>query len=76
MAAQTSRAVQRLAQAAGSALDRAGSRRHFLPGLAGLSAAQRRRTFEQQRVVRYPVSTIYEAVADVDGYAEFLRGAS
>jgi coenzyme Q-binding protein COQ10 len=31
-----------------------------------------RRTFQQQKVVRYPVATIYKAVSAVDEYSEFL----
>eukprot|EP00967_Tisochrysis_lutea_P005793 scaffold6876_cov35-Tisochrysis_lutea.AAC.3 len=46
-----------------------GARRPFLRGLPKLDL---RRTFEQQKVVRFPVSTIYGAVAAVDQYADFL----
>lgn len=51
-----------------------GASRQFLPGLmAGLSSPQqRRRTQKWQRVVHHPRETIYEVVAAVDEYAQFL----
>jgi len=43
--------------------------RTFLPGLGKVG---RQRSFEQQKIVRYPVTTIYQAVSAVDQYSEFL----
>ncbi|EOD13052.1 hypothetical protein EMIHUDRAFT_256950, partial [Emiliania huxleyi CCMP1516] len=46
------------------------SRSLFLPGLS--AKGQKYRTFEQQKVVQFPVPTIYGAVSDVARYADFL----
>lgn len=45
------------------------SRRTYLPNFGTVDL---RRTFQQQKVVRYPVATIYKAVAAVDEYSDFL----
>jgi coenzyme Q-binding protein COQ10 len=68
MAALTRRGAGRL-PSAGFALGGCGSRRSYLANFGGVDL---RRTFQHQKVVRYPVSTIYNAVASVDEYSEFL----
>ncbi|KAL1500504.1 hypothetical protein AB1Y20_013161 [Prymnesium parvum] len=48
--------------------------RAFLPGLSSSrhDAASHRRSHKWQRVVQFPVDTIYGVVADVESYSQFL----
>lgn len=69
-------AATALARRAASRLPAGG----FTPGggcsrrahLYNFGAVDLRRTFQQQKVVRYPVATIYKAVAAIDEYSDFL----
>merc|ERR1712087_748112 len=49
--------------------------RRFLPGLPSLAAAgtsSRSRSYKQQKIVTFPQQTIFDVVAAVEQYSEFL----
>merc|ERR1712087_613419 len=49
--------------------------RHFLPGLPSLATAgtsSRSRSYKQQKIVSFPQRTIFDVVAAVEQYSEFL----
>lgn len=46
--------------------------RNFLPGLVNMASAQRKRAEQWQRVLSVPRRVVYNVVADVDSYSDFL----
>ena len=47
-------------------------RRHFLNSLLQAGAKNSRKTQRWQKIVQHPLPTLYQAVAEVDRYHEFL----